>query len=192
MRHSSPAAAPESAPARETRARSAAEELTKAGTAVRFDGVIHVPEDEICFFMFGAPSSREAALVAQRAELDAFRVVEAVTSERSKHVQASQLEGRARSVVLIAVVALTALGAPAIARADAVTQWNVNASNALFVTAGQAPQASVPHLAMVHGAIYDAVNAIDRGHEGYLLTSRVARRSTPRTLRRRRRRTAFC
>ena len=33
---------------------------------------------------------------------------------------------------------------------------------------------SVPHLAMVHGAIYDAVNAIDGGHEGYLLTSRVA------------------
>jgi hypothetical protein len=66
--------------AREARARSAAEELTKAGTTVRFDGVIHVPEDEICFFMFGAPSSREAALVAQQAALDPFRVVEAVTS----------------------------------------------------------------------------------------------------------------
>ena len=66
--------------ARENRARSAAGKLTRAGTDVRFDGVIHVPEDEICFFMFGAPSSREAALVAQRAELDAFRVVEAVTS----------------------------------------------------------------------------------------------------------------
>ena len=42
-----------------------------------------------------------------------------------------------------------------------------------MVTAGQAPQQSVPHLAMVHGAVYDAVNAIDGGHEGYLLTSRV-------------------
>ena len=84
------------------------------------------------------------------------------------------LKGRTRSVVLIAVVVLTALGAPAIARADAVTQWNANASNALFVVAGQGPQASVPHLAMVHGAIYNPVNAIDRGHEGYLLTSRVA------------------
>ena len=38
---------------------------------------------------------------------------------------------------------------------------------------GQGPQLSVPHLAMVHGAVYDAVNAIDGGHEGYLLTSRV-------------------
>jgi hypothetical protein len=66
--------------AREARARSAAEELTRTGTHVRFDGVIHVPEDEICFFVFGAESSREAALVAQLASLDAYRVVEAVTS----------------------------------------------------------------------------------------------------------------
>ena len=66
--------------ARQARARSAAEELTRAGTCVRFDGVIHVPEDEICFFVFGAPSSREAALVAELAALDSFRVVEAVTS----------------------------------------------------------------------------------------------------------------
>jgi hypothetical protein len=66
--------------AREARARSAADELTQAGTCVRFDGAIHVPDDEICFFVFGAPSSREAALVAQLAALDPFRVVEAVTS----------------------------------------------------------------------------------------------------------------
>jgi hypothetical protein len=66
--------------AREERARIAAGELTRAGTRVRFDGVIHVPEDEICFFVFGAPSSREAALVAELAALDACRVVEAVTS----------------------------------------------------------------------------------------------------------------
>ena len=66
--------------AREQRARSAAAELTKAGTSVRFDGVIHVPGDEICFFVFGAPSGQEAALVAQLAALDPVRVVEAVTS----------------------------------------------------------------------------------------------------------------
>jgi hypothetical protein len=76
---------------------------------------------------------------------------------------------------LIAVAAaVTALAAPAVARADAVTEWNLNAANALMVTAGQPPQLSVPHMAMVHGAVYDAVNAIDGGHEGYLLTSRVA------------------
>ena len=79
-----------------------------------------------------------------------------------------------KAALLAVVAAFTALVAPAVARADAVTQWNLNASNALFVVAGQGPQASVPHLAMVHGAVYDAVNAIDGGHEGYLLTPRVA------------------
>ena len=60
------------------------------------------------------------------------------------------------------------------AQVDAVTQWNLNATNALMVTAAQPPQQSVPHMAMVHGAVYDAVNAIDGGHEGYLLNARVA------------------
>ena len=41
------------------------------------------------------------------------------------------------------------------------------------MTAGQPPQVSVPHLAMVHGAAYDAVNAIDGGHEEYLIASRL-------------------
>src|SRR5215210_4731987 len=76
--------------------------------------------------------------------------------------------------LLIILAALGALVAPAAAHADAVTQWNQNASTAIFTVAGQGPQLSVPHLAMVHGAVYDAVNAIDGGHEGYLLTSRLA------------------
>ena len=66
--------------AREERARSAAAELTEAGASVRFDGVIHVPEDETCFFLIGASSSGEAALVARLAALDPVRVVEAITS----------------------------------------------------------------------------------------------------------------
>ncbi len=66
--------------ARERRARLAAEELTCRGTRVRFDRTIHVPEDEICFFVFEAPSGQEAALAAQRAELDPLRVVEAVST----------------------------------------------------------------------------------------------------------------
>jgi hypothetical protein len=65
---------------RERRARSAAEELTRQGTRVRFDHTIHVLEDEICFFVFDAPSGREAALAAQRAALDPLRVVSAVSS----------------------------------------------------------------------------------------------------------------
>ena len=66
--------------ARELRARSAAEELTRKGTRVSFDHTIHVPEDEICFFVFDAATGREAALAAERAKLDPLRVVEAFSS----------------------------------------------------------------------------------------------------------------
>ena len=66
--------------ARERRARSAAAELTRQGTRVRFEHSIHVPEDEICFFVFDAPLGRVAALAAQLAELGLVRVVEAVSS----------------------------------------------------------------------------------------------------------------
>jgi len=69
---------------RERRARSAAVELTREGTRVRFDRSIHVPEDEICFFVFDAPSSRDATLAAQRARLEPLRVVEAISSEREE------------------------------------------------------------------------------------------------------------
>jgi len=64
----------------ELRARSAAEELTREHTSVSFERSIHVPEDEICFFVFRADSSRDAALAAERAELEPIRVVEAVSS----------------------------------------------------------------------------------------------------------------
>ena len=66
--------------ARELRARSAAAELTRGGRRVRFDRLIHVPEDELCFFVFDAPSDGDAALVAQRAGLEPIRVVEAISS----------------------------------------------------------------------------------------------------------------
>jgi hypothetical protein len=69
--------------------------------------------------------------------------------------------------VLIAQ-ALLALLAPVVARADAVTDWNAIASDAIVVTAGQPPQVSSMSFAMVQGAVYDAVNAIDRGHQPYL------------------------
>jgi hypothetical protein len=66
--------------ARERRARSAADELTR----VSFDRSIHVPEDEICFFVFDAPSSQVALLVAERAELGPIRIVEAVSSSSAR------------------------------------------------------------------------------------------------------------
>jgi hypothetical protein len=66
----------------ERRARWAAEGLTKGTSRVRFDRSIYVPEDEICFFVFDAPSGRDAAIAAKRAELDPIRVVEAVSSRK--------------------------------------------------------------------------------------------------------------
>jgi hypothetical protein len=58
--------------------------------------------------------------------------------------------------------------APALARADTVTDWNGYASTAIVANAGQPPPVAVLSFAMVQGAVYDAVNAIDRGHRPYL------------------------
>jgi hypothetical protein len=66
--------------ARERRARSATEDLTREGMPVRFEGSIHVPEDEICFFTFAAPTHRAAVLVAERAGLEPLRVVLVIPS----------------------------------------------------------------------------------------------------------------
>jgi hypothetical protein len=71
--------------------------------------------------------------------------------------------------LVLVVAALIALIAPAAARADAVTDWNDIASRAIVVTAGQSPHASTPSFAMVQGAVYDAVNAIDGRHQPYLV-----------------------
>src|SRR4029077_12590081 len=70
---------------------------------------------------------------------------------------------------LLIALAFVALASPTIARADAVTDWNAIASTAIVTNAGQPPPVSVLHFAMVQGAVYDAVNAIDRGHRPYLV-----------------------
>jgi PAP2 superfamily len=81
---------------------------------------------------------------------------------------------RARSLGLcLAAAALIALSASVSARADTVSDWNVNAVNALVGTAGQSPGVSTVHLAMVHGAVYDAVNSIDERYEPYLVRIRA-------------------
>jgi hypothetical protein len=78
-----------------------------------------------------------------------------------------------RRIVVLAA-ALVTLGAPSTARADTITDWNLHASNALMTTAAQAPPVSTIHMAMVHAAMYDAVNAIDGAYEPYLFTGRRA------------------
>jgi PAP2 superfamily len=73
--------------------------------------------------------------------------------------------GRHALGVLAVAVALV-VAAPA--SADTATEWNQHATDALIGVAGQSPTVSLPHLAMVHGAVYDAVNAIDRRYDPYL------------------------
>ena len=82
---------------------------------------------------------------------------------------------RRRLALGLAATALLALTASAPARADAVTDWNVHATNALVVTGLQTPPVWTLNLAMVHGAVYDAVNSIDGRYEPYLVRVRARR-----------------
>jgi hypothetical protein len=83
--------------------------------------------------------------------------------------------------IAIAVALVSLAIAPARAAAvhtDPVLEWNLHASNALTNPlvpppgvdpgVGQTPPVSALHFAMVQGAVYDAVNAIDGTHEPYL------------------------
>jgi hypothetical protein len=81
-----------------------------------------------------------------------------------------------RSGLAAAVACAAVLAAPvASARADAVTDWNGYASTAIVVTGLQPPPVAVLSFAMVQGAVYDAVNAIDRSHRPYLVQPRARR-----------------
>ena len=68
----------------ERRATLAARRLSNADREVQFVRATYIPEDEICFFVFDAPSRGDAALVAQRAGLEPIRVVEAVPAPKEE------------------------------------------------------------------------------------------------------------
>ncbi len=69
--------------------------------------------------------------------------------------------------------AVVASAAPAAAQANAVTKWNRIAASTLAAfppaAGGAAPTVQI-NMGMTQGAVYDAVNAIDGGHEGYLIS----------------------
>ncbi len=73
---------------------------------------------------------------------------------------------------LIAAVLGSSLpgAAPALASSDAdsVIEWNLIASNAIVGVARQPPHSAIFSFAMVQGAVYDAVTAIEGGYEPYL------------------------
>jgi hypothetical protein len=72
-------------------------------------------------------------------------------------------------LALLACAATTAvLGAPAVAQADVIRDWNVIAQNETVLLRPTA-HGQTRGTAMVEGAVYDAVNAIDRGYQPYLV-----------------------
>src|SRR5262249_38488529 len=79
-----------------------------------------------------------------------------------------------RTIALTSVLAIGSGGAgsarvfAAGESSAAVLDWNVNATTAIVTVAKQPPAAAILSYAMVEGAVYDAVNAIDGGHQPYL------------------------
>jgi hypothetical protein len=83
---------------------------------------------------------------------------------------------------MTAVLMTAALAAPALARADTVTQWNEIATSTLVAfpgAAGGAPPALNINMGMTQGAVYDALNATEpRHHRPYLLKRRFSARAS--------------
>jgi hypothetical protein len=82
--------------------------------------------------------------------------------KETRMAQRKQIRIRA---VVIAVLAVAGVSPWTWVHADVVTDWNVIALNATAVPANSILQSRV--LAIVHGAIYDAVRAIDRKGAAY-------------------------
>jgi hypothetical protein len=73
---------------------------------------------------------------------------------------------------LAAIGALLAFALPTVAQANEVTKWNeiaVNTINAQPAPVTSAPNAGAVFTAMVQGAVYGAVNAVDRHGKPYLV-----------------------
>jgi membrane-associated phospholipid phosphatase len=86
---------------------------------------------------------------------------------------AKNMRTRSRARIVTWLVFFAVLAA-ATADADVVTDWNSAALNA--IRAGRIPPPTASRaLAMLHVAIYDAVNGISRTHEAYRLQSAVPR-----------------
>ena len=85
--------------------------------------------------------------------------------------------------LLACATLIVVLSAPAVARADVIGDWNATAqAEAVLIRPTAHGQAR--GMAMVQGAVYDAVNAVVRTHQPYLLdlkksTSSRSPRRTP-------------
>jgi hypothetical protein len=81
---------------------------------------------------------------------------------------------------LAVVGAAVALAVPAVAQANEVTKWNEIATNTVLAQPPitSAPPAAAVFMGMVQGAVYGAVNAIDRHGRPYLVTRSFPMAST--------------
>jgi hypothetical protein len=100
----------------------------------------------------------------------------------------SRLVGRVRLATAVVMLIASGMAMPARAESvsaarvsatatNAVTNWNGIAISTLIVIpppAGGAPPALQVNLAMVQGAVYDAINAIEPRHQPYLLETSFA------------------
>jgi hypothetical protein len=75
---------------------------------------------------------------------------------------------RVKRLVVVALAATSALAMPMAARADVVSDWN-GIAQAEAVLLRPTAHGQARGIAMVEGAVFDAVNAIDRGYQPYLL-----------------------
>src|SRR5687768_9923033 len=64
---------------------------------------------------------------------------------------------------------------------DVVLEWNTIAleSTKTLAAAQIAPTRQTRMLAMVHGAVFDAVNSIERGYKPYLLNTQAPKWASP-------------
>jgi hypothetical protein len=85
----------------------------------------------------------------------------------------SKLKAQLATMLFIAM-----LGLPSTARADVVTDWNVIATNNAQLAGKNAVQQSRIY-AMTHGAIHDALNAIDRRYQPYALNVQAGPDASP-------------
>lgn len=72
------------------RATTAAAELGAEGTSVHLDRTIFVPADELCLFLFEAPSIEAVRETARRAALSFEHIAEAVTDASWEHGDTSR------------------------------------------------------------------------------------------------------
>ena len=99
----------------------------------------------------------------------------ALTLGRRTTTVLARSRARGPFVLVLAVVML--VPAASARAAEPVLDWNARAVSALLAAGttslpnlGQAPTVQALHMAMTQGAVYDAVNSIDRTYEPYLQT----------------------